>query len=429
MNKAVLSNRIYLNTNEELTELLEKTLTYEIEQKGPNPLDQPTLIIRNATRIKEGLYSIPSGRTDLIPKDYILVDKRSKVKAELPEFRFKLRPSQQEIYSQVTGSCLINAPVSYGKTFLGLAIAAKLGYKTLVIVHTIALRDQWEKEIEKCFGVKAGIIGSGRFELDSPIILGNIQTVRKRVPKLMEEFGTVIVDECHHTPAATFTDVLNKLKAEVKIGLSGTLQRKDNRHIVLKDYFGFELFQPPVENSMKPEIYILNTNIFFSSNRNVPWALRVNDLVKRDDYKNLVADVAQTQAIKGHKVLVVADRVQFLEDVSKLCGSNAIVITGATQNRDKLMKSIDEDKDILCGSISIFSEGISLNSLSCLVLATPINNEPMLTQLIGRIIRVKEGKLTPEVIDLNLKGSTANNQATARCGLYLKLGYNIHNLS
>jgi superfamily II DNA or RNA helicase len=180
---------------------------------------------------------------------------------------------------------------------------------------------------------------------------------------------------------------------------------------------------------MKPEIYILNTNIFFSSNRNVPWALRVNDLVKRDDYKNLVADVAQTQAIKGHKVLVVADRVQFLEDVSKLCGSNAIVITGATQNRDKLMKSIDEDKDILCGSISIFSEGISLNSLSCLVLATPINNEPMLTQLIGRIIRVKEGKLTPEVIDLNLKGSTANNQATARCGLYLKLGYNIHNLS
>ena len=106
-----------------------------------------------------------------------------------------------------------------------------------------------------------------------------------------------------------------------------------------------------------------------------------------------------------------------------------MTITGKTENRDEMLKSIDTDKDILCGSISIFSEGISLSSLSCLILATPINNEPMLTQLIGRIIRIKEGKRTPEVIDLNLKGSTANNQATARAGLYLKLGYKVHNLT
>ena len=429
INKAVLSNRIYLNVNDDLVEILERTLTYEIEQKTGNPLDSNVLIIRNAVRINKDLYSIPSGRADLIPNDYTIVDKQIKLKATFPKFRFELRPSQQKIYDEVTGSCLINAPVSYGKTFLGLAIAAKMGYKTLVIVHTIALRDHWAKEVEKCFGFKPGIIGSGRFEVDSPIVLGNIQTIRKRVPKLIEEFGTVLVDECHHTPAATFTEVLNKIKATVKIGLSGTLHRKDNRHVVLKDYFSFTLFQPPVENSMKPEIFILNTGIFFSSNRNIPWAIRVNDLVARADYKKLVADVAQTQAIKGHKVLVVADRVQFLEDISELCGSNAMTITGKTENRDEMLKSIDTDKDILCGSISIFSEGISLSSLSCLILATPINNEPMLTQLIGRIIRIKEGKRTPEVIDLNLKGSTANNQATARAGLYLKLGYKVHNLT
>ena len=429
MNKAVLSNRIYLNVNDDLVEVLERTLTYEIEQKTGNPLEPNFITIRNASRINADLYSIPSGRTDLIPEDYTLVDKRVKPKVTLPEFRFELRPSQQKIYDEATGSCLVNAPVSYGKTFLGLALAGKMGYKTLVIVHTVALRDQWEKEIEKCYGIKPGIIGSGRFELDSPIVLGNIQTVRKRVSKLIEEFGTVIVDECHHTPAATFTEVLNSIKATVKIGLSGTLQRKDNRHVVLKDYFGFQLFQPPVENAMTPEITVIRTGIYFSSNRTIPWAIKVNDLVKRADYRKLVADVAQAQAIKGHKVLVVADRVQFLEDIAEICGGNAMVITGKTEDRDKMMKAIDTDKDILCGSISIFSEGISLNSLSCLVLATPINNEPMLTQLIGRIIRLKEGKMTPEVIDLNLKGSTANNQATARAGLYLKLGYKVKHLS
>jgi len=427
--KAVLSNRIYLETDDDLEELLIKTLTYEIEQKGVNPLDAPMLTIRNATKIRKGLYSIPSGRTDLIPDTYSLVDKRVNDIVEFPKFKYKLRESQQAIYDEVEGSCLINAPVSYGKTFVGLAIAGKLSMKTLVIVHTVALRDQWEEEIEKCFGIKPGIIGSGRFETDSPIIVGNIQTVRKQVAKIMESFGTVIVDECHHTPASTFTDVLNKIKATNKIGLSGTLQRKDNRHVVLRDYFGFKLFQPPVENALTPTIFRMKTDIPFSSNRNIPWAVRVNDLVKRTDYQTLVADIAQTQAIKGHKVLVVADRVQFLENVAAICGDNAIVITGKTDNRDELMQSIYEDKDILCGSISIFSEGISLNALSSLVLATPINNEPMLTQLIGRVIRIDEDKLDPEVIDINLKGSTANNQATARVGLYMKLGYKVHNIT
>jgi hypothetical protein len=53
----------------------------------------------------------------------------------------------------------------------------------------------------------------------------------------------------------------------------------------------------------------------------------------------------------------------------------------------------------------------------------------MLTQLIGRIIRLGEDKLSPEVIDLNLKGSTANNQAVARLGLYIKLGYKVYDIA
>ena len=45
------------------------------------------------------------------------------------------------------------------------------------------------------------------------------------------------------------------------------------------------------------------------------------------------------------------------------------------------------NKNVLYGTQAIFSEGISINVLSCLILGTPINNDPLLTQLIGRIIR------------------------------------------
>jgi hypothetical protein len=95
INKAVLSNRIYLNVNDDLVEILERTLTYEIEQKTGNPLDSNVLIIRNAIRINKDLYSIPSGRADLIPSDYTIVDKQIKLKANFPKFKFTLRPSQQ----------------------------------------------------------------------------------------------------------------------------------------------------------------------------------------------------------------------------------------------------------------------------------------------------------------------------------------------
>ena len=105
-------------------------------------------------------------------------------------------------------------------------------------------------------------------------------------------------------------------------------------------------------------------------------------------------------------------------------------MTGAIHHEDRadIIKQIFDDKDVLYGTQSIFSEGISLNILSCLILATPVNNEPLLTQLIGRIIRDYEDKKQPIVVDINLIGKTASRQASMRMGYYLKEGYEISTL-
>jgi superfamily II DNA or RNA helicase len=119
-----------------------------------------------------------------------------------------------------------------------------------------------------------------------------------------------------------------------------------------------------------------------------------------------------------------------LKTCAELSGDKALVITGEVPHteRPKMMNRIYDDKDILYGTQSIFSEGISLNCLSCLLLATPVNNEPLLTQLIGRIIRREEGKKNPVVIDINLLGKTARRQANNRLGYYMKQGYDINHL-
>ena len=113
---------------------------------------------------------------------------------------------------------------------------------------------------------------------------------------------------------------------------------------------------------------------------------------------------------------------------ARLVGDRAVSITGDMDfdDRETTLKQLKTDeKDILFGTQSIFSEGISLDDLSCLVLGTPVNNDPLLTQLIGRVIRKKEGKKQPIIVDINLKGKTAARQASARMGFYIREGYEV----
>ena len=426
--KAVLSNRIFMEASPALRDDLSKELTYKIAPQNPN---DPPLIIKNLQRVRENLVSIPIGREDLIPNDYEIVDKRIKAPVDFPEFKFVLRESQQAVYDELDNSSIINAWVSWGKTFTGLAIAGKLGQKTLVITHTVSLRNQWAKEVEKVYGIAPGIIGSGNFNTDPCIVVGNTQTLYRNIDKIRKEFGTVILDEMHHVSSPTFAKIIDTNHARYKIGLSGTIERKDGKHVVFRDYFGNKLFQPPKENFMTPSIAIYRSEVRFMDGANIPWANRVNNLANNEEYVHSVSLLASYYAARGHKVLVVSDRVHFLKTCAQLVGEKAICVTGEVphEERESLIDEINYgDKEILFGTQAIFSEGISVNSLSVLILGTPINNEPLLTQLIGRVIREQEGKLSPIVVDIHLKGKTATRQASNRMGYYMKQGYEINQL-
>ena len=145
---------------------------------------------------------------------------------------------------------------------------------------------------------------------------------------------------------------------------------------------------------MTPTVHIVKSDIRFMDG-GTPWANRVTALANNEEYRHSVAMLAAAYAARGHKVLVVSDRVGFLRGCAELTGEKAVCVTGEVEH-DESEKLVDGilygDKNVLYGTQSIFSEGISVNNLSCLILGTPINNEPLLTQLIGRVIRLQEGK-------------------------------------
>ena len=330
--KAVLSNRIYMDCTPELQSKIDKELTYLIPSH--NPTDPPQ-VISNMGIVRRGLISIPIGRIDLVPKNYEIVEKRKTIPVEFPKFKYELRRSQQDVYDKIDDNVIINAWVSWGKTFTGLAIASKLRQKTLVVTHTVPLRNQWAKEVEKVFGITPGILGSGNWSIDSNIVIGNTQTLYRNIPKIQKEFGTVILDEMHHVSSPTFSRVIDSNYARYKIGLSGTIERKDGKHVVFRDYFGNTVLKPPKENYMTPTIHIVGSSIRFMDGSNIPWANKVTNLASNDEYKHTIAMLAAAYATRGHKVLVVSDRVHFLKQCAELSGEKAICVTGEVPHEER----------------------------------------------------------------------------------------------
>ena len=423
MPKAVISNRIYLDLPEDKQKLFD-ALTYKIVTNAGHVKYENIEIIRNYRMVTPSIVSIPQGREDLIPADYQIIDKRVEVWEEFPEAVHSLFDEQKAIYDQVDNSCFINALVGWGKTFTALHIAAKLGQKTLVVVHNTELRDQWIREIETLFAIKPGVIGSGVFNLEGQIVVGNVQSIVKNLSKIEKIFGTLIMDEGHHCPATTFTSIIDSSHARYRIGLSGTMQRKDGKHILFRDYFGPKVFKPAQNNTLDPTVQILKSGIKLPPGST--WADRVTRLLADEEYQDLIANIAKVQANKGHKVLVIADRVDFLYKVQATLGDRAVVVVGETKDRQVEIAKIENGSaDILCGSRQIFSEGISVNCLSCVILAVPLANAPTLEQIIGRIMRLSEGKLNPVVIDIHFTGASVKRQNELRLALYLEKGWDI----
>ncbi|BAV81269.1 DNA helicase, phage-associated [Vibrio phage VCPH] len=374
---------------------------------------------------------MPNTRLDLIETFYQgkveleIVDKRVEVPAVVPEPKFVLRDDQQEIVDAYVEDSILNGAPGFGKTISALALAYKLQQKTLVICTNVDIRKMWELEIEKWFGFSPSVIGSGRKEWDKPITVANIQTVRKLGMELSDQFGFLVVDEAHHCVAATFDYLVMQSKARYKLGLTGTLWRKDGLHVCFSNYFGRTTFKPKERNTIAPVIHRHRVPLEIPGTSQTPWALRINELYEMPEYRDKLKRLANAYAVLGHKVLLVTDRTELLNWLAEDNQVPSFLITGEVDDRIAIQKQVAECPTgcILAATQSIFAEGISLNALSCVILGAPTNNKSLVEQIVGRVQRIEDGKLSPVVVDLMLKGATGTRHARMRYNVYAGRGW------
>jgi len=130
------------------------------------------------------------------------------------------------------------APTAFGKTVTAAAIIAKRNVSTLVLVHRTELLRQWQERLTTFLdGPQGGLglIGGGKKRPNGKIDIAVMQSLshRKDLAELLDKYGQIIVDECHHISAFSFEAILKQAKARYVIGLTATPVRRDGHHPII----------------------------------------------------------------------------------------------------------------------------------------------------------------------------------------------------
>ena len=307
------------------------------------------------------------------------------------------------------------APTAFGKTVTAAALIARRGVNTLVLVHRTELLKQWQERLQAFLGAGKGMVGTiggGKSKPTGRIDIAVMQSLSRRgeVNSLVETYGQVIVDECHHVGATSFDAILKRTKAKFVLGLTATPIRRDGQQPIIFMQCGPIRHTAARPASAPHDLEVLPRSRF--SRIDLPTTAGIQDV-----FRHLANDLSRTQAIaaevtmafeQGRKVLVLTERTEHLEAIlSSLAAQRPppFVLHGrmSKKQRTALIAELDalapQAPRILLATGKLVGEGFDHPPLDTLVLAMPVSWKGTLQQYAGRLHREHASKTDVRIID------------------------------
>lgn len=286
-------------------------------------------------------------------------------------FAGRLRPDQEEaveaLLTRETG--VLCAPAAFGKTVVGAALIARRRVSTLVLVHRKELMNQWRERLQALLELPPGgigTIGGGTKRPSGQVDVAVMQTLSraKDLPNLLDRYGQVIADECHHLPAFSFEAIMKQVRPRM-------------------------LAAPEV----RPEAGIQE----------------VFRVLAGDDRRNrAIAEDAVRAYREGRKVLVLTARTDQAVRLGEVAGEGAgdcFVLHGrmSKRRRQEILEALSglgpDAPRVLVATGRLIGEGFDHPPLDTLVLATPVAWRGTLQQYAGRLHREHAGKRDVRIYD------------------------------
>jgi superfamily II DNA or RNA helicase len=307
------------------------------------------------------------------------------------------------------------APTAFGKTVVAAAMIAKRGVNTLVLVHRTELLKQWQERLQSFLGVGKGVVGTiggGKAKPTGIIDIAVMQSLSRQgeINPLVENYGHVIVDECHHVGAVSFDGILKRVKAKYVLGLTATPFRRDGQQPII-----FMQCGPIRYTAAKPEgaphdlevvPYPINSQIDLPQEAGIQDVFRC--LANDTDRTATIAAEIKTAFDQGRKVLVLTERTEHLDAIAAALGKTipSLFVLHGRMSKKQRISLIDELNGlppdaprVLLATGKLVGEGFDHPPLDTLVLAMPISWKGTLQQYAGRLHREHASKTDVRIID------------------------------
>lgn len=307
------------------------------------------------------------------------------------------------------------APTAFGKTVTAAAMIGRREVNTLVLVHRTELLKQWQERLQVFLGVGKGVVGTiggGKARPTGRIDIAVMQSLSRRgeVNPLVEDYGQVIVDECHHVGAVSFDAILKRTKAKYVLGLTATPIRRDGQQPIIFMQCGPIRHTAATPAGAPQDLEVVPRSRF--ARIDLPSEAGIQDV-----FRHLANDPDRTSAIaaeirgafaQGRKVLLLTERTEHLDAIHAALDGHEpapLVLHGrmSKKQRGALIAQLDalppDAPHILLATGKLVGEGFDHPPLDTLVLAMLVSWKGTLQQYAGRLHREHASKTGVRIID------------------------------
>ncbi|SFA90446.1 hypothetical protein SAMN05216249_104185 [Acetitomaculum ruminis DSM 5522] len=356
---------------------------------------------------------------------------------------------------------ILAATTSFGKTVVGAYMIAQRKTNTLILVHNTEIQKNWIEDLTKFLDINAelpeyktktgrvkkrkSVIGklyAGHNSMTGIIDVAIFSSLGKGddINPIIEQYGMVIMDECHHGAAQTVEDVIGSAKAKYVYGLTATPKREDGLEKKVFMQFGPIRFRYTAKERAEKQgidhfVYPRFTRLVSASDLKVTEANRA--VIECDSRNEQIIIDVENCVQNGRTPLVLTKYREHAELLyQRLQGKADHVYLlqggGSRKVKDEMrlqMRAVpDEESFVLVAIDKYIGEGFNYPRLDTMMLTMPVAAEGNIEQFAGRLHRDYETKtevIIYDYVDSHIR--VLEKMYHKRLRAYKKIGYKICN--
>lgn len=309
---------------------------------------------------------------------------------------------------------LVVMPTGTGKTIVFASIVndqVAKGEHVLILAHREELLQQASDKLKMVTGLETALekAQSSALDSDKMVVVASVQTLSKqnRLMKYPRDyFGTIIIDEAHHTAAKTYKGILEHFIDAKVLGVTATPDRSDMKS--LSDIFDSLAFEYKLPDAIR-EGYLCKINT-----KTIPVEVDISKVhINAGDfsaqdlgnvldlYLDTIADTIVREC-QNRKTVIFTPLVRISKRLCNILNKRnfkTAEVNGASADRKDVLKGFDNGEYKALTNAMLLTEGWDCPTVDCIICLRPTKSRSLYAQIVGRGTRLCEGKKNLLVLD------------------------------